>query len=101
MVYGASLTLLAQLAAGEELPVDEILRDIGGAVLIPTWHGQREAPTEPPVALATAEMVYVRKGGQLQPLAQPYSGPYQVLEKGPKYFRLDIGGKSTGAWWTA
>jgi hypothetical protein len=40
-------------------------------------------------------MVYVRKGGQLQPLAQPYSGPYKVLERGPKYFRLDIGGKST------
>jgi len=31
MVYGASLTLLAQLAAGEELPVDEILRDLGAA----------------------------------------------------------------------
>jgi len=26
---------------------------------------------------------------------QPYSGPYKVLEKGPKYFRLDIGGKQT------
>jgi len=95
MVYGTSLTLLAQLASGEELPVDEILRDLSNAAPIPTRHGQREAPTEPPAALATAEMVYVRKGGQLQPLAQPYSGPYKVLERGPKYFRLDIGGKST------
>ena len=40
-------------------------------------------------------MVYVRKGGQLPPLAQPYSGPYKVLEKGPKYFRLEIGCKDT------
>ena len=56
---------------------------------------QREAPTEPPAALAAAELVYVRKGGQLQPLAQPYGGPYKVLERGPKYFRLDIGGRST------
>jgi hypothetical protein len=62
----------------------------------PPAHGEEDGRI-----LATAEMVYVRKGGQLQPLAQPYSGPYQVLEKGPKYFRLDIGGKSTGAWWTA
>jgi len=95
MVYGTSLTLPAQLASEEELPVDEILRDLSNAAPIPTRHGQREAPTEPPSALATAELVYVRKGGQLQPLAQPYSGPYKVLEKGPKYFRLDIGGKST------
>jgi len=28
-------------------------------------------------------------------ITQPYSGPYKVLEKNPKYFRLDIGGKST------
>jgi len=95
MVYGTSLTLPAQLAAEEELPVDEILRDLSNAAPIPTRHSQREAPTEPPSALATAELVYVRKGGQLQPLAQPYSGPYKVLEKGPKYFRLDIGGRST------
>jgi hypothetical protein len=40
-------------------------------------------------------MVYVRKGGQLSPLEQPYSGPYRVLERGPKFFRLDIGGKQT------
>ena len=95
MVYGASLTLPAQLAAGEELPVDDILRDLAAAAPIPTRHGQREAPTEPPAALAAAELVYVRKGGQLQPLAQPYGGPYKVLERGPKYFRLDIGGRST------
>ena len=75
--------------------MDEILRDLSDAAPIPTRHGQREAPTGPPAALATAELVYVRKGGQLQPLAQPYSGPYKVLEKGPKYFRLDIGGRST------
>jgi hypothetical protein len=95
MVYGASLTLPAQLAAGEELPVDEILRDLSNPAPIPTRHGQQEAPTETPAILAAADMVYVRKGNQLQPLAQPYSGPYKVLERGPKYFRLDIGGKNT------
>jgi hypothetical protein len=84
MVYGTSLTLPAQMAAGNELPVDEILRDLSTAAPIPTQHGQKEAPTEPPAALALADLVYVCKGGQLQPLAQPYSGPYKVLEKGPK-----------------
>ena len=95
MVYGTSLTLPAQMAAGNELPVDEILQDLSTAAPIPTRHGQREAPTEPPAALVSADMVYIRKGGQLQPLAQPYSGLYKVLERGPKYFRLDIDGKDT------
>jgi hypothetical protein len=85
MVYGTSLTLPAQIAAGNKLPVDEILRNLSTAALIPTRHGQKEAPTEPPAALASGDLVYVRKGGQLQPLAQPYSGPYKVLERGPKY----------------
>jgi hypothetical protein len=39
--------------------------------------------------------VYVTKGGQLPQLAQSYRGPHKVLDKGPKYFCLDIGGKDT------
>jgi transposase InsO family protein len=95
MVYGTSLTLPAQLAASEEQPVDDILRALRTTDPIPTRHGQNQPPTEPPQQLQGAELVYVRKGGQLPPLAQPYSGPYKVLEQGPKYFRLDIGGKDT------
>ena len=38
-------------------------------------------------------MVYVKKGGQLAPLVPPYDGPYRVIEKGPKFFKVDIGGK--------
>jgi cleavage and polyadenylation specificity factor subunit 1 len=93
MVYGTSLTLPAQLAASEEQPVDDILRALRTTEPIPTRHGQKQPPTEPPQQLQGAELVYVRKGGQLPPLAQPYRGPYKVLEQGPKYFRLDIGGK--------
>ena len=95
MVYGATLTLPAQLAASQELPVDDILHALHTAEPIPTRHRHKEAPTGPPSQLAEAEMVYVRKGGQLPPLAQPYNGPYKVMEKGPKFFRLDIGGKDT------
>jgi hypothetical protein len=95
MVYSTSLTLPAQLVAEDELPVDEILRDLSNAAPILTCQGQKEVPTKPPAALASAYLVYVRKGSQLQPLAQPYSSPYKVLERGPKYFRLDIGGKNT------
>ena len=42
----------------------------------------------------------MRKGSQLPTLAQPYSSPYKVLEKGPKYFQLDISGKGTATAFT-
>ena len=35
------------------------------------------------------------RAASCRPLAQPYMGPYKVVEKNPKYFRLDIGGKQT------
>jgi hypothetical protein len=93
MVYGTTLTLPAQLAASQERPVEDILRALNSAEPIPTRHRDSAAPTGLPSLLADADMVYVRKGGQLPPLAQPYLGPYKVVEKNPKYFRLDIGGK--------
>jgi len=96
MVNSTSLTLPAQMAAGDEQLVDKILWNLSTALPIPTHHGQKEAPTEPPAALAPRDLVYLRKGGQLQPLAQPYRSPYKVpYWRGPKYIRLDIGGKDT------
>jgi hypothetical protein len=36
-------------------------------------------------------MMYVRKGAK-GPLVSPYSGPYKVLRKGPKFFLIEVGG---------
>ena len=58
-----------------------------------TEHAAAPPPTQPPTLLRTANMVYVKKGGQLPPLVPPYDGPYRVLEKGTKFFKVDIGGK--------
>ena len=44
-----------------------------------------------PGPLATAELVYVRRGAVSPPLTQCYSGPFKVLERGPKVFRLQVG----------
>ncbi len=43
--------------------------------------------------LLQARHVYVRRGGTLPPLAPLYVGPYEVLEKADKHFRLAVGGR--------
>ena len=35
----------------------------------------------------------MRRGGALPPLAPLYVGPYEVLERADKYFRLAVGGR--------
>ncbi len=52
-----------------------------------------EAAAKPPAALLQASQVYVRRGGTLPPLAPLYVGPYEVLEKADKHFRLAVGGR--------
>ena len=44
-----------------------------------------------PGPLADAELVYVKRGAVSPPLTQCYSGPYQVVERGLKVFRLQVG----------
>ncbi|MBX9657126.1 MAG: DDE-type integrase/transposase/recombinase [Nitrospiraceae bacterium] len=91
LVFGTTLALPGQLTAEEELPIAKLLESIRTAAPIPTRHGTWAPPTEPPQHLRQSNMVYIRRGGQLPPLTPPYDGPYLVLEKGPKYFKLQMG----------
>ena len=43
--------------------------------------------------LHTASHVFVRRDGHVPPLEPLYAGPYEVLERGPKVFRLRLGSK--------
>ncbi len=45
----------------------------------------------PPSPLDEASWVYVQRGGSKPPLADSYSGPFLVLERGSKFFKLQIG----------
>ena len=49
--------------------------------------------SSPPSHLQHATLVYVRCGGAGHALASPYVGPYRVLQREPKFFSLDIGGR--------
>ena len=43
-----------------------------------------------------ADWVYVAKGGALGPMADKYSGPYKVLERGNKAWKLHVGERVDG-----
>ena len=38
--------------------------------------------------------MFVRRDAHRPPLCQPYEGPFRVVEKDSKFFRLDMGGKT-------
>jgi hypothetical protein len=89
LVYGAPLVLPAQLAADLETP--QLLDKRVRSAPPPVRHAALPPPAAPPSSLATADLVYVRRGGSLPPLSPPYQGPYKVLERGPKFFKLQLG----------
>jgi hypothetical protein len=91
LLYGAPLTLPAQLAADVETPEDVLQRNRATLRPPPVRHAAWPTPTEPPAALRDASMVYVRRGGSLPPLTPPYDGPYRVLDRSPKFFKLQMG----------
>ncbi len=44
-------------------------------------------------SLQRAEFVYVPKGGTVLPLSPLYQGPYKVLGRWEKFFKLEVGGQ--------
>ena len=78
-----------QLATDLETP--QLLIKRVRAAPPPVRHAALVPPAAPPPALATAELVYVRRGGSLPLLTPPYQGPYRILERGAKVFKLQMG----------
>ncbi|XP_045779239.1 uncharacterized protein LOC123876882 [Maniola jurtina] len=46
-----------------------------------------------PKDLSSADYVFLRRGTMKRSLEQPYTGPYKVLERGEKNFKLEVKGK--------
>ena len=67
------------------------MRDIAGR-LVPApdaWHGTKSAT--PSTRMGDAEFVFVRRDASHGPLQTPYTGPYRVLERHDKFYRLQCG----------
>jgi hypothetical protein len=94
LVYGAVLALPAEFLSTAEPPVADFLQKLQQVELPATRPlSYAEAAAKLPAALLLASHVYVRRGGMLPPLAPLYVGPYEVLERSDKCFRLAVGGR--------
>lgn len=56
-----------------------------------SWHSK--GPFYIPRQLNSSSHVFLRQDFVRRPLEPPYAGPYRVLERHPKYYKLDVCGK--------
>ena len=80
-----------QLPPPGERPADMDKLPVLPAVIPPTGHSYAQAAQTS--LLDGADWVYVAKGGAQRPMADKYSGPYKVLERGNKAWKLQVGEK--------
>ena len=92
LLYGSPLALPGQFIAAEEPPIADLLRQLRATDPLPTRPLPAPSPTSPPDALLSVQYVYVRRLAAAGPLAPQYAGPYLVVERGPKTFKLQVGG---------
>jgi cleavage and polyadenylation specificity factor subunit 1 len=93
LVYGAPLTLPGEFLSAPEISTPELVQRIRSPLNSFTPLPTRPVPPAPdlPESLMKASHVYVLRGGIIPPLAPRYQGPYKVLERAPKTFKLAIG----------
>ena len=96
-VYGSSLCVPGEFLSVPELPPDSFLRKIqlakAGFSSPPPHHGVCPSPSPLPSSLIQADFVFVREDASVPSLSPLYRGPYKVLERRDKFFRLQIGDK--------
>ena len=68
-------------------------RVIAGFSIPPPHHVHHSPPAEVPAALKAAKFVFVREDASKPSLGPLYRGPYLVMERRSKFFRLQIGTK--------
>jgi hypothetical protein len=93
LVFGAPLTLPGQLLSTPETWVQEVVEAMRSMQPPPTRQLSYAEAASGLQHLQQAEFVYVRKGGVVPPLSPLYQGPYRVLDRREKFFKLEVGGR--------
>jgi hypothetical protein len=94
LVCRAALALPAEFLSTAEPPPAKFLQKLQRVEIPATGPlSYAEVAAKPAAALLQASHVYVRRSGALLPLAPLYVGPYEVLERADKFFRLAVGGR--------
>lgn len=97
-LYGAPLTVPGEFLDGPEIPDSSFLqrmeRAVSGFTRPPPHHTSPQPLQGIPKPLQDASFVFVRVDASSPPLSPLYRGPYQVLERREKFFRLRIGVKT-------
>ena len=96
LVFGQPLILLGELTDVQEATADDFITQLASSEPPPTYQPRLYAAVAAsPLSISThlkeARFVYVRRGGNVPPLAPVYSGPYRVQHAGPKVFVLEVG----------
>ena len=97
MVYGSTITVPGDFTPqSTTMSIPEHLRCLRQQVEtlkpVPTSaHGVKKVKFNVPKTLTDARFVYIRRDGRSTPLQPPYDGPFRVLDRGPKTFKLQLG----------
>ena len=98
LVYGSPLTVpgdVPRQSSGNMLHSD-FLRNLRTTVqqfhAVPASR-HRDIRASVPSTLGASGYVFVRRDAIKPTLQRPYDGPYKVLESGPKFYKLDYGGR--------
>ena len=97
-VYGAQPVLLGQYLGQPEPPaapfLDELQEVLSGRPPRATTHHSQPGPPELPDDLLHTRFVLVRRDAVQPPLQPLYDGPYLVLERSLRFFKLQLGNKT-------
>jgi len=97
LVYGSPLTVPGNFfpdseprSASQELQQQR--KRVGNLCPVPTTaHGEDKIQSHVPNSLKQAKFVFVRHDARRTPLQTPYDGPFEVIERTPKHFTLQLG----------
>ena len=101
LVYGSALRLPGELlpdpsSSSSRVPQSDFLRNLQDslrqALPLPITHHGRQS-VQVPKLLESASFVYVRVDAVRLPLVRPYEGPYKVVARDPKTFKLMKNGR--------